>query len=45
MHVNRVFAGVAIPHLLGNPDLPPADERALRRALTERALRLLAQAV
>ena len=41
MHVNRVFAGVAIPHILGNPTLPPAEERALRRALTERALRLL----
>jgi glycine reductase complex component B subunit gamma len=43
MHVNRVFAGVAIPHILGNPALPAAEERALRRALTERALGLLTQ--
>jgi len=43
MHVNRVFPGVAIPHILGNPALPPAEERALRRTLTERALRLLTQ--
>ena len=45
MRVNRTFPGVAIPHLLGNPALPAPDERALRRALTERALRLLAQPV
>jgi betaine reductase len=43
MYVNRVFAGVAIPHILGDPTLPAAEERALRRALTERALRLLAE--
>ena len=43
MHVNRVFSGVAIPHILGNPTLPPAEERALRRALVERALQLLTQ--
>jgi glycine reductase len=43
MHVNRVFPGVAIPHILGNPTLPGAEERALRRALTERALSLLTQ--
>ncbi len=43
MHVNRVFPGVAIPHILGNPTLPSAEERALRRALTERALGLLTQ--
>jgi glycine reductase len=45
MHVNRVFQGVAIPHILGNPTLPAAEERALRRALTERALQLLTQPV
>ena len=45
MHVNRVFAGVAIPHILGNPTLPADEERALRRTLTERALRLLTEPV
>ena len=45
MHVNRVFPGVAIPHLLGNPNLPAREEQALRRSLTERALRLLAEPV
>ncbi len=43
MHVNRVFAGMAIPHILGNPTLPPAEESALRRGLVERALQLLTQ--
>jgi glycine reductase len=43
MYVNRVFQGVAIPHILGDPELSPSEERALRRALTERALALLMQ--
>jgi len=45
MHVNRTFPGVAIPHILGNPELEPADEKALRRRLTEQALELLTVAV
>lgn len=39
--VNRVFQAVAIPHLMGDPNLPLTDERALRRRLTEQALDLL----
>ena len=30
-----------IPHPLGNPELPPAEERALRRRLVEKALEAL----
>jgi len=38
---NRIVPAVAIPHPLGNPDLPPAEEKALRRRLVEKALRAL----
>ncbi len=38
---NRIVPGVAIPHPLGNPDLSPQEEFALRRELVERALRAL----
>jgi len=38
---NRIVPAVAIPHPLGNPELPPAEEKALRRRLVERALRAL----
>ena len=38
---NRIVPGVAIPHPLGNPDLSPQEEFALRRKLVERALRAL----
>lgn len=44
MHVNRVFAGVAIPHVFGDPNLPPNEEKALRRRLVEQALTLLTRA-
>lgn len=44
MHVNRVFTGVAIPHVFGDPTLPPAEEKALRRQLVIRALELLTHA-
>jgi glycine reductase len=42
---NRIVPAVAIPHPLGDPALAPADERALRRQLVERALGALATAV
>jgi glycine reductase len=32
---------IAIPHPLGDPALPAAEERALRRRLLEKALRAL----
>ena len=38
---NRIVPSVAIPHPLGDPDLAPSDERALRRRLVERALQAL----
>lgn len=38
---NRIVPTVAIPHPLGNPALPPAEEKALRRALVLRALTAL----
>jgi glycine reductase len=38
---NRIVPAVAIPHPLGDPSLPPEQERALRRELVERALTAL----
>jgi glycine reductase len=35
---NRIVPSVAIPHPLGDPELPPDEERRLRRRLVERAL-------
>lgn len=42
---NRIVPTVAIPHPLGNPELPQAEERALRRRLVEKALTALATEV
>ena len=38
---NRIVPTIAIPHPLGNPALDPADEKALRRKLVEKALMAL----
>ena len=38
---NRIVPTIAIPHPLGNPSLTMEDEKALRRKLTEKLLRLL----
>jgi glycine reductase len=38
---NRIVPGAGVPHVTGNPGLGPADERALRAALVERALTAL----
>jgi len=38
---NRIVPAGAIPHPLGNPELPPAEEKALRRRLVEKALKAL----
>lgn len=35
---NRIVPSIAIPHPLGNPLLSPAEEKALRRKLVEKAL-------
>ncbi len=38
---NRIVPTIAIPHPLGNPALDPAEEKALRRKLVEKALTAL----
>ncbi|CAH2212336.1 glycine reductase complex component B subunit gamma [Tepidibacter aestuarii] len=38
---NRIVPAIAIPHPLGNPALEPADEKALRRGIVEKALKAL----
>ncbi len=38
---NRIVPAVAIPHPLGNPKLPPAEEKELRRSLLAKALSAL----
>ena len=38
---NRIVPAVAIPHPLGNPPMNAKDEKELRRALVEKALKAL----
>lgn len=38
---NRIVPAIAIPHPLGNPKLPPEEEKALRRNLFSKALAAL----
>ena len=38
---NRIVPAVAIPHPLGNPTMNTKDEKELRRALVEKALKAL----
>ena len=42
---NRIVPGVSVLHPVGNPALDAHDERALRRALLERALDTLTRPV
>jgi glycine reductase len=35
---NRIVPAIAIPHPLGDPDLPADEERSLRRRVVEQAL-------
>jgi glycine reductase len=42
---NRIVPGVAIPHPLGDPAKTPEEERAIREALVEKALRALEESV
>jgi len=35
---NRIIPTVAIPYPLGDPNLPPAEEKELRRKLVKKAL-------
>ena len=39
---NRIVPGTGVPHVVGDPQLEPAQETALRRKLVERALEALA---
>ena len=39
---NRIVPAVAIPHPLGNPKLPPDEEKELRRGLVKKAFAALA---
>lgn len=38
---NRIVPAIAIPHPLGNPGLPPAAEKEVRRNLVMKALAAL----
>ncbi len=38
---NRIVAGLGIPHPLGDPRLSPAEQKKIRRAIVEKALRAL----
>ena len=38
---NRIILGNGIVHVLGDADLPPGEEKALRRRLVEQALEAL----
>jgi len=38
---NRIVPTVAIPYPLGDPNLPPAEEKELRRKLVRKALKAL----
>lgn len=38
---NRIVPTIAIPHPVGNPNLPPQEEYSLRKKLVERALKAL----
>ena len=42
---NRIVPCIAIPHPIGNPNLPPEDEYKVRRELCERALTALSTEV
>jgi len=42
---NRIVPAVAIPHPLGNPELPEDEERGLRLNLVKKALQALQMGV
>ncbi len=42
---NRIVPAIAIPHPLGNPVLPPGEERELRRGLLRKAFEALSTAI
>jgi len=40
---NRIVQGGGIVHVLGDPDLPPAEEKALRQNILLKAFKTLEQ--
>jgi len=42
---NRIIPAVAIPHPLGDPALPPDQEKRLRSVIVEKALKALSTEV
>jgi glycine reductase len=42
---NRIVTGAGIPHVVGNPDLDPAEEKEFRRKVVERALEAISMEV
>lgn len=38
---NRIVPTIAIPHPLGNPVMDPAEEKALRRKLVEKVIKVI----
>jgi glycine reductase complex component B subunit gamma len=38
---NRVIQGCGIVHVLGDPNLPPEEEKALRQNILQQALEML----
>jgi len=40
---NRIVQGGGIVHVLGDPDLPPAEEKALRQSILLKAFKTLEQ--
>lgn len=42
---NRIVPAVAIPHPLGNPNLKPEEEKALRKSIVDKAIKALTTAV
>ena len=39
---NRILPTIAIPHLFGDPDKSPEEEKKMRKELVKKALRALA---
>jgi len=42
---NRIVPAVAIPYPVGNPKLPPAEEKAMRYELVDKALKTLVTSI
>ena len=38
---NRIVPGISIPHVVGNPKLPPEEEKEMRKDMVRTALKAL----